>query len=61
MHGSRARDVERHLRFRREYVRERGTQAVEVFTVANAALETDVQRSARLERRVVVLRRGSRR
>jgi len=50
-----ARDVERYLRFRRKHVRECGTEAVEVFTVANAALETNIQRSARLEGWIVVL------
>ena len=50
-----ARDVERHVRFRREHVRECGTQAVEVLTVADAALETNIERSARLEGWIVVL------
>src|SRR5688572_3807601 len=48
-------DVERDLRARGEYSRQRVAQPVEILAVADAALEPDVQRSAGLEGRIVVL------
>ena len=47
-------DVERDVRLRTDHGRQRAAQVTEVFAVAGAALQTDVQRSARLERRIVV-------